>query len=168
MSYLCFYVPGLCVCGVWTLASGLLVFFHQSSSVCLSVCPWLDFGLPPHCPQVIWCPWGEMEPFSATLAQDGLVECDQSGKNSLKLNPAHREDRQWAIPLSYHDWLLVRASIIYMDYYIIGLFAWSRSDADRQTQTKRISDVITRTDRRGEKTLGLWVHWNCPLSMSCV
>jgi len=22
-----------------------------------------------------------------------------------ELNPVHREDRQWAIPLSYHDWL---------------------------------------------------------------
>jgi len=47
-------------------------------------CLWLDFGLPPHCPQVVWCHWGEIEPFSATLAQDGLVECDQPGKNPLK------------------------------------------------------------------------------------
>ena len=46
--------------------------------------PWLDFGLPPHCPQVVWCHWGEIEPFSATLAQDGLAECDQPGKNPLK------------------------------------------------------------------------------------
>jgi len=46
--------------------------------------PWLDFGLPPHCPQVVWCHWGEIEPFSATLAQDGLAECDQPEKNPLK------------------------------------------------------------------------------------
>jgi len=46
--------------------------------------PWLDFGLPPRCPQVVWCHWGEIQPFSATLAQDGLAECDQTGKNLLK------------------------------------------------------------------------------------
>ena len=48
------------------------------------VCPWLDFGLPPRCPQVVWCHWVEIEPFSDTLAQDGLAECDQPGKNPLK------------------------------------------------------------------------------------
>ena len=44
----------------------------------------LNFGLPPGCPQVVWCHWREIEPFSATLAQDGLAECDQSEKNPLK------------------------------------------------------------------------------------
>ena len=44
----------------------------------------LNFGLPPRCPQVVWCLWGEIEPFSATLAQDGLAECDQPEKNPLK------------------------------------------------------------------------------------
>jgi len=44
----------------------------------------------------------------------------------------------------------------------IGLFAWFRSDVDA------ISDAITRTDRRSEKTQGFRVHWNRPLSMSCV
>jgi len=48
------------------------------------LCPWLNFGLPPRCPQVVWCLWGEIEPFSATLAQDGLADCDQSGTNPLK------------------------------------------------------------------------------------
>ena len=37
---------------------------------------WLDFSLPSRCPQVVWLRWGEIEPFSATLAQDGLAECD--------------------------------------------------------------------------------------------
>jgi len=32
------------------------------------ICPWLDFGLPPRAPQVVWCHWGEIEPFYATLA----------------------------------------------------------------------------------------------------
>ena len=41
-------------------------------------------GLPPHCPQVVWCHGGEIGPFSATLAQDRLAECDQSEKNPLK------------------------------------------------------------------------------------
>jgi len=63
------------------------------------VCPWLDFGLPPRCLQVVWRHWAEIEPFSATLAQDGLAECDQSGKNPLKysavagIEPGPREDR---------------------------------------------------------------------------
>ena len=26
-------------------------------------------------------------------------------RRGWELNPGHREDRQWAIPLSYHDWL---------------------------------------------------------------
>jgi len=30
------------------------------------VCPWLDFGLPPRCPLVVWCHGGEIGPFSAT------------------------------------------------------------------------------------------------------
>jgi len=38
------------------------------------VCPWLNFGLPPRCPQVVWCLWGEIGPFSAMLAENGLVE----------------------------------------------------------------------------------------------
>ena len=87
---------------------------------------WMDFGLPPRCPQVVRCYWGESEPFSATLAQNGLAECDQPGKNPLKCcvmarnwtratrryirlslsyhDPAHGEDRLWdtfVLPLSY-------------------------------------------------------------------
>jgi len=45
---------------------------------------WLDFGLSPRCPQVVWCHWGEIELFLATLAQDGLAECDQPMKNPWK------------------------------------------------------------------------------------
>ena len=48
------------------------------------VCPWLDFGLPPQCSQVVWCHLGGIGPFSAALAQDRLAECDQPGKNPLK------------------------------------------------------------------------------------
>ena len=43
----------------------------------------------------------EIESFSATLAHDGLAECDQPGKKSLEillhdreLNPGHKKDRQ--------------------------------------------------------------------------
>ena len=59
---------------------GTAIFFFQPSSIY----PWLNFGLPPHCPQVVWCLWGEIEPFSAKQAQDGLAECDQPEKNLLK------------------------------------------------------------------------------------
>jgi len=52
------------------------------------------------------------------LAQDGLAECDQPGKNPLKyydweLNPGHREERQWdsfILPLSYRDWQVIKTS----------------------------------------------------------
>jgi len=52
----------------------------------------IPFSLPPRCPQVVWCHWGEIEPFSATLIQDGLAECDQPGKiprNTLPWLMAH-------------------------------------------------------------------------------
>ena len=47
------------------------------------VYPWLHFGLLPRCPQVVWYHWREVEPFSATLAQDGFTECDRPEKNLL-------------------------------------------------------------------------------------
>jgi len=88
--------------------------------------PWLNFGPPPRCPQVVRCLWGEIEPFSATLAQDGLAECDQPGKSleilhrGWELNPGHGEDRQWASPLSYHD-----PGIKYMLFLPLHLVRWS-------------------------------------------
>ena len=85
----------------------ILYRLFSSFSHCLSVCPWLDFGLPPRTgcvvslsvhgwtsafflAQVVWCHWGKIEPFSATLAQDGLAECDQPGKNPLKYSAMAR------------------------------------------------------------------------------
>ena len=73
------------------------------------VCPWLDFGLPPRCSQVVWCHWGEIEPFSAMLAQGGLAECDQPEKSPSKYFPtagnwtraAERTDSE----LSWPTWL---------------------------------------------------------------
>ena len=69
------------------------------STPMFSFSPWLDFGLSPRCPQVAWFHW-EIESFSATLAQDGLVECDQPEKSreilrhGWELNPDHGEDRR--------------------------------------------------------------------------
>ena len=42
------------------------------------VCLWLDFGLPPQCPQV---KGPEFEPLSSSLTQDGSAECDQREKS---------------------------------------------------------------------------------------
>ena len=56
------------------------IFFSH----CLFTVARPSFGLPPHCPPVLWCHWGEIEPFSATVAQNGLAECDQPGKDPLK------------------------------------------------------------------------------------
>jgi len=56
-----------------------------SISHSLSVCPWLDFSLPPQCPHKLYdAIEGEIGPFSATLAQDGLAGHDQPEKNLLK------------------------------------------------------------------------------------
>jgi len=49
-------------------------FIHGwAAPMCGAIHPWLG------CTHV-WCHWGEIEPFSATLAQDGLAKCDQPGK----------------------------------------------------------------------------------------
>ena len=74
------------------------------------VCPWLDFHFPPRCPQVVWHHWGEIEPFSATLALDRMAECDQPGKNLLKYSGVEPSPRQWdslILPVSYRDWPMV-------------------------------------------------------------
>jgi len=60
------------------------ISWHQFFFLSTIACPWLDFGFPPRCPQVVWCHLGEIDTFSTTLAQDGLAECDQPGKNSSK------------------------------------------------------------------------------------
>ena len=69
--------------------------------------------------QVIWCYWGEIELFLATLDQERLTEFDQSGKNPSKYFAAAvgnwarimGEDRLWdrrrSHPLIYQDWQLL-------------------------------------------------------------
>ena len=54
------------------------------------VCQWLGFGFPSRFPQVVWCHWRKIEPFSATLAQEIL-------HHGRELNPGHRKGRQWYI-----------------------------------------------------------------------
>ena len=60
-----------------------------------NVCPWLDFGLPPRFPQVVWCHWREIGPFSAVQAQDGLIGRMWSarGKTSWNAQPRSRFER---------------------------------------------------------------------------
>ena len=89
----------------WGLLSSHYLFFLSAI-----VCPWLDFGLPPRCPQVVWCHWGEIELFFCHAGSGRVDRVWSAREKSLKilqrgweLNPGHREDRQWAIPLSYHD-----------------------------------------------------------------
>jgi len=65
----------------------VVLFFYQSVSVRVSV-----VGLRPSSSMSTSC----MMPlkgvyFSATLAQDRLTECDQSGKNPLKYNTIDSE-----------------------------------------------------------------------------
>ena len=104
------------------LRHGLSFLFSQewvcSDFFSAIVSPWVDFGLPPHCPQVVWCHWGEIEPLYATLAQNRLAECDQPGKNPLKYSAmagnwtraTGRTDSEihsfshWAI-MTYESWI---------------------------------------------------------------
>ena len=82
----------LSVCG-WTL--GFLLIFHR-------FCGAIEGRLIHFLPR--WL-----------RSQGGLAWCDQPGKVSsrysamacMELNPSHRKDWQWAIPLSYHDWSAV-------------------------------------------------------------
>jgi len=53
----------------------------------LSVLGWIEvIGLYFQCPQAVCCHWGEIEPFPAKQAKDGLAECDQPGKHPLKFS----------------------------------------------------------------------------------
>jgi len=77
------------------------------------VCPWLNVGLSHLCPQVMWCHWGEIEPFSATPAQDGYAVWSVREKpletlcHCQELNHGHRENRQWDTFILPHElsWL---------------------------------------------------------------
>ena len=80
----------------WT---GLKTRTCLTNDISAIVCPWLDFGLPPQCRRVVWCHWGEIELFSATLAGVGTVW--SARKKSLEilchgreLNPSQVENRQ--------------------------------------------------------------------------
>ena len=113
------------------IESHLDISGHYNTVLSAIIYPWLVIGLSPHCPQVEWCHWGEIEPFSATLAQDGLMECDQPKKIRWNAPPwlGHREDRQWAIPLSYHDWQYSIGPLICRRYttklFCPHLYMWS-------------------------------------------
>jgi len=83
---------------------------------------------------------GEIEPFSATLAQDNWQSVFSQAKSleilrhGWDLNPGHREDRQWdafILPLSYHDWL-INTSV----KWLRALFKWTGIyDAHRDSTT---------------------------------
>ena len=50
-------------------------------------------------PQVVWCHWGEIGPLSATLAQDGMAECNQPGRDPAILHPCpfHGSDHNCSV-----------------------------------------------------------------------
>ena len=82
--------------------------YHSLCFLSAIVCPWLDFGFPPRCPRVVWCHWAIF--CHAGSGRVGRVRSAREKSLEIlcrgwELNPGHGEDRQWAIPLSYHDWL---------------------------------------------------------------
>jgi len=64
----------------WVMESGVVLPRLTHNRAIISVSPWLEFILPPRYPQVVWCHWVKIWPFSATLAQNGFAECDQPRK----------------------------------------------------------------------------------------
>ena len=104
-------IPGKTSCPSYMgLMINLNVFFEMSNSNCIIfflpaiLYPWLDIGLFPRCPQVVWCHWaifchaGPGRVGRVCSVREKYLEILHRGN---ELNPGHREDRQWAIPLSY-------------------------------------------------------------------
>jgi len=68
------------------------------------------FSFCGECSQDLFLHWWVLSPPPATQwlvlrsrsAREKFLEILRRG---WELNPGHKEDRQWAIPLSYHDWL---------------------------------------------------------------
>jgi len=94
------------------------------------VCPRLNFNLLPRCPQVVWCHWGEMEPFPATLAQDGLAEWGQPGNNPSKYsvdggNWTHTTGRTDSGLHLFSHWAIMTHSMYFhlLAYYSISMSA---------------------------------------------
>ena len=92
------------------LHRGLIKVCHTRLSVidtCLMkalsaiVYQWLDFGLLPRCPQFVWCHWGGRVGRVWSAREKSLKILPRG----WELNPGRREDRYWAIPLSYREWL---------------------------------------------------------------
>ena len=113
------------------------------------ICPWLNFGLPPRCPQVVWCIWGEIEPFSATLAQDGLAECDQLRKNPLKYSAVAGN---WARVTGRTDselshWAITTdVRVIGTGNYVRSSFSqWVLSMSNTLTQDRLVNPFIVKS-----------------------
>jgi len=99
-------------------ANSYLLGFIESMRVFLRVvfCPWLDFGLPPRCPQVVWCHWEKIEPFSAMLVQDRLAECDQPKKIpwTWATGRTDSELSHWAIITDFISHYKVKITVGYL------------------------------------------------------
>ena len=74
------------------------------------------FSFCGECSQDLFLHWRVLSPLPAT--QWLVLRSRSAREKSLEilrrdweLNPGHRENRQWAIPLSYHDWLCTQLNI---------------------------------------------------------
>ena len=113
-----------------TYSRHLIARFSFLSAI---VCPWLDFGLPPRCTHRL-CGDFEERLSHFCHAGSGRVGRVWSPRNKSleilcrdwELNPGHREDRQWAIPLSCHDQSPIRSI----------MFSWSHDWLERLSTVK--------------------------------
>ena len=88
------------------------------------------------CNHCRFCVTGWLVPWTTSLYREGLGVWSAREKSleilrrGWEFNPGHGEDRQWAIPLSYHDWL--NSYINYINSLVtnigneIGLFGSSQ------------------------------------------
>ena len=120
----------------------------MSSLFSVIICPWLGFGLPPRCPQVLWCQWGEIEPFSATLAQNRLAAREkflEILRHGLELTDSETHSfYHWPIVT---DWLTrpVRLILFYVDDIPMAkaLFTkWSKQWCSKGTYDKQVTECI--------------------------
>ena len=87
--------------------------------------------------------WGEIEPFSATLAEDGLVECDQPRKHPLKYsaiagNWTRATGRTHSEIHSFSHWAIITQAMERTDSEIHSLSHWAimtRAMEGRQLDT---------------------------------
>ena len=124
------------------------------------VCPWLDVGLPPRCPQM---------PFSATLAQVELAECDQLRKTFLKCSAmagrwTRAMEKRASEIHSFSHWAIMTRATGKTDSEIHsfsqwGIKTWATERADSEIHSFSHWAIMTRATERADSEIHSFSHW---------